>query len=285
MSLTAPAEPSHSLRHQIRQALLREGFYAPVYLYETYVRGFCWSRFRRNLSYRLGGASDALPIPPGRLLWLVISSTDIQDYLESGLAHVNNLFLPLLERNGLPIDRFGTVLDFGCGCGRIMRYWSRLDGVKLFGTDLEPKAISWCRRHLGFAEFQVNNLKPPLSFESSAFDLVYARSVFTHLTEPLQDAWLGELHRVLRPSGHLLFTVSGDAYRDTMTPDEESRYDKHQHVVRSPEHVGYSDCAVWHPEDYVRTHWRRFGFEIVDLLRGRRLPYLYQDTYLARRSA
>jgi SAM-dependent methyltransferase len=52
-------------------------------------------------------------------------------------------------------------------------------------------------------------MNPPLPFEDASFDLVYSISVFTHLDEEMQDAWLNELKRVLRPGGILIITVHG----------------------------------------------------------------------------
>ena len=59
--------------------------------------------------------------------------------------------------------------------------------------------------------FEANNALPPLLFPDCAFDLVFAISVFTHLDEQYQLAWLAELRRVAQP-GAILFsppTVNG----------------------------------------------------------------------------
>ena len=101
------------------------------------------------------------------------------------------------------------MLDFGCGCGRVTRNWAGLSGVQVAGTDLSRPAVDWCRRHLPFARFEENGLEPPLVFDDESFDLVYALSVFTHLTADLQLAWRDELRRVLRPGGFLLVTTHG----------------------------------------------------------------------------
>ena len=50
---------------------------------------------------------------------------------------------------------------------------------------------------------------PPLPFDDARFDLVLGYSVFTHLNVQYQDAWLGELRRLVRPGGILLLSISG----------------------------------------------------------------------------
>ena len=39
----------------------------------------------------------------------------------------------------------GAVLDFGCGCGRVMRRWADVSGPAFFGSDYNPNLINWCR--------------------------------------------------------------------------------------------------------------------------------------------
>jgi ubiquinone/menaquinone biosynthesis C-methylase UbiE len=115
-----------------------------------------------------------------------------------------------LQRNNLPIENFQTMLDFGCGCGRVIRNWRSLQGVNIYGSDYNHELIAWCDENLSFAHFDSNDLAPPLSYESNKFDLIYALSVFTHLPEELQLTWLQELTRVLQPGGYLLKFVWRD---------------------------------------------------------------------------
>ena len=49
------------------------------------------------------------------------------------------------------------------------------------------------RRTCRSRRFERNALAPPLAFDDESFDLVYALSVFTHLTAELQLAWRDEL--------------------------------------------------------------------------------------------
>jgi SAM-dependent methyltransferase len=272
-------------KETVMRALGRIGLlgYA-AYVYQGHIKGFRIGRYLDNLRYRVRGTPDGLPIPPARLIWLAIGSIEISAFLETSKAQVYELIVPLLERNGLAMQDFATVLDFGCGCGRIMRYWRSLEGVELWGMDYNPAMVKWCQRNLGFAQFQVNQLAPPLPCEADKFDFAYARSVFTHLTEPLQCAWIQELHRVLKPGGVILFTVSGDAFTSLLTPLELAQYRDGHLVVREGQFAGQNICAVFHPQGYVHRQWAEHGFEILDAIPGGQARCAPQDTYLAKKT-
>lgn len=122
-------------------------------------------------------------------------------------------------------DRYPTVLDFGCGCGRIARQLiqQRPRPERYVGIDLHAGMIRWCQDNLaprapGF-EFHHHDVFYPafnpgvnkprsasLPFGDGDFSLVVAHSVFTHLTQSQTDAYLAELARVLAPGGVLRTT-------------------------------------------------------------------------------
>jgi len=148
------------------------------------------------------------------------------------------------------LEEIESVLDFGCGCGRVTRWWRDFPG-SLAGSDLDPQAVVWCRRNLPFARFEVNGLEPPLVFEDGSFDLVYALSVFTHLTADLQLAWRDELRRVLRPTGVLLMTTHGRSYLPRLAGGERARFERGELVIRWGDLPGTNLCSAYHPERYL----------------------------------
>jgi len=133
-----------------------------------------------------------------------------------------------LEENlaglGVSLSRCGQVLDFGCGAGRTSRWlMARFPDVHFSGCDVDADAIAWCQKNLPGADFRTNNSVPPTSFPGVAFDLVYAISVFTHLSLEHQGLWMAELHRLLKPGGLLLFTVHGESAWQSLPPNKQEK--------------------------------------------------------------
>jgi SAM-dependent methyltransferase len=207
----------------------------------------------------------------------VAGTADAEWFLRSGRAAYDAIAAHV------PLATTGSVLDFGCGCGRVARYWEPFAG-SVCGSDLDRPAVEWCRRNLSFARFEVNGLEPPLAFEDGSFDLVYALSVFTHLTGPLQLAWRDELRRVLRPGGLLLVTTHGSSYRPRLEPDERERFDRGELVVRWGDLPGSNLCSAYHPEPYLKETFAD-GFELVELAPEGALGNPTQDLVLFSASA
>ncbi len=209
-----------------------------------------WVRHNRRFLRR--GEHGGLPVPTARLLMLTTASPSVEWFIQTGRAGADSIRAQL-ERNSIPLPEVGAVLDFGCGCGRIIRHWADLP-AEIHGCDYNPVLIDWCRRRLPFAQFETNELEPPLPYTDARFDLIYALSVFTHLPEPLQSRWVAELARVLRPGGHLIISTHGAAYLDTLSDPERARFHAGQLVVRDRDAAGSNRCGVFFSEDYLLRH-------------------------------
>jgi len=226
-------------------------------------------------------AADGLPVPPRRLIVRVAGTASTAWFLEGGRLGAETI-REVLARRGRPVEELGAMLDFGCGCGRVTRYWAALDGTDVRGTDASAAAVEWCRRNLAFARFETNGLAPPLPYGDAGFDLVYALSVFTHLTEELGLAWAAELDRVLRPGGFLLVTTHGERYRPRLSSSERERFDAGELVVRRPEAAGSNLCAAFHPGAYVQETLAG-RLEAVEFVPEGAKGNPYQDLHLLRK--
>jgi SAM-dependent methyltransferase len=223
---------------------------------------------------------DGLPIPPPVLRVQVAGTRDIAWFLEGGRLSEESI-RGALARAGAALESHKAILDFGCGCGRVLRRWRNLDG-RVCGTDYSERLINWCRSNLPFVEVNVNALMPPLRYGNASFDLVYALSVFTHLPVEMQFAWRDELRRVVRPGGYLLLSLHGGAYVEQLTNEERAVYDTGGCVVRWPKGAGANLCSTFHSSAFVRDRIAA-GWELVEHLPRGALGCPEQDLVLLRK--
>jgi SAM-dependent methyltransferase len=207
--------------------------------------------------------ADGLPLPPARLRAQVGPlHADPDFFLRSG-QHNADLIRDVLVEAGTPLEQLDALLDWGCGCGRVLRHWAGLQGTGVFGCDITPKMVEWCNGQLPFVEATVNELSPPLPYPDSTFDLVYAFSVMTHLSEELQHDWVAECRRVLKPGGYFLFSTLGEYFvsRDRLTDSERRSFEGGNLVVLYESSAGTSLCSAYHPREYVERELAD-GFDV-----------------------
>jgi len=98
------------------------------------------------------------------------------------------------------------VLDYGCGPGSYSIVAARLVGPrgKVYALDIHPLAIQRVQdvaRKKGLANIQTIQSDCATGLENESMDIVLLCDILHDLSEP--DSVLGELHRVLKPSGIL----------------------------------------------------------------------------------
>ena len=210
---------------------------------------------------------DGLPLPPARLRAQAgPAHANAAYFLSSGRRHAE-LIRELVQEHGDGLEKLDAILDFGCGCGRVVRHWAGLPAMRISGCDINPRMVEWCASNLRFADFAVNDLSPPLAYASSSFDLAYAFSVFTHLPEDLQHRWIDELARVLRPQGYLLFSTLGEHYLtlDRLNESERQSFANGDVVVLYEGSPGTSLCSAYHPPEYVHRRLAD-GLELLSFI-------------------
>ncbi|HVF51714.1 MAG TPA: class I SAM-dependent methyltransferase [Pyrinomonadaceae bacterium] len=107
----------------------------------------------------------------------------------------------------LPETRGRRVLDAGCGPG-VYSEWLLEHGAEVVAVDASPKMVELARRRLGAAaDVRQADLGKPLDFlESASFDIVLSALVLDYVED--WRAAFAEFHRILRPSGHFVFSVA-----------------------------------------------------------------------------
>jgi SAM-dependent methyltransferase len=146
------------------------------------------------------------PLPdPDR--WELSEPTDAAGYLRSGSADADAIRAAVARHGGRVVP--GTsVLDLGCGFGRVLRWFHDLaPHGEVWGVDIDAERIDWCRQHLDPQLcFACCSTSPHLPFEDGSFDLVFACSVLPHIAD-LGDAWMLEIRRVLVAGGFAYVTI------------------------------------------------------------------------------
>lgn len=172
----------------------------------------------------------------------------------------------LYARHGAkPLDE-SRVLDFGCGWGRLTRYLARdVASGNLFGCDPDPAILAVCEQTRVPARLARSEEVPSSLPFRERFDLIYAFSVFTHLSEEAHEKCLRAIHRGLEQSGVLVLTARPPAYiTDGLALDgldeavgdlesDEQRYAFAPHVGQ-PLKVGtFGEAVINLP--YMRGRW------------------------------
>ena len=184
------------------------------------------------------------------------------------------IFLQLFDRAGGNLRTCGSILDFGCGTGKLAAILQSIEGIALEGTDINESLIEWDREHRP-GVFSVNSPDPPLTYPSRTFDLIVAASVFTHIPLASQRTWLEEIHRVLAPAGIFICTVHGREQVDhQLRSDMRRHFDETGEVELNPGDEGLSAASVRvELPDVFQTRSRVLAafkevFNVVDYLPG-----------------
>jgi SAM-dependent methyltransferase len=248
------------------------------------------------------GEQTTLPLPPDELIDRVMGGFSNQEaekyraqFLQTGRQSLEEMELALAAV-GDTLEAHERILEFGCGCGRIMRWMEELGGARsLVGTDIDARAVEWASANLPFARFDVNEGLPPTRYGDGEFDLIVNHSVFTHLDERYQDMWLAELQRIAAPGCVLVLSVHGEhAFDASERQLEEGSRERREWRARlerdgilyvaEDTYVGsaFPDFyhTAFHAPWYVFEHWSRW-FEVLAYLPRSALDF--QDQVVLRR--
>jgi SAM-dependent methyltransferase len=158
------------------------------------------------------------------------------------------------------------VLDFGSGAGRTLRHFlSEAETAEFWGTDIDRPSIEWLEENLCPPLHAWHcEAYPPLGLEHGSFDLAWAVSVFTHLTDN-SIPWLLELHRLLKPGGLLIATYMGRWQSENFVGEA---WDEDRIGMNALHHGRDWDLGgplVLMSDWWVRAHWGR-AFEILEVV-------------------
>jgi SAM-dependent methyltransferase len=177
----------------------------------------------------------------------------------------------------------GAVLDVGCGFGRIaVPLTTFLDERGRYeGFDIVPVGVDWCRSRIGsrfpnfrFTLVDVQNFTYRkeegtsacsfrFPYQGDRFDLVFVRSVFTHMLPEEVDHYLGEIARVMKPEGRCLvsyFLLNKESVRLMGKPESARDF---THRDRMTMRDGPDGDTVAYDQEYILGLYEKHGLQLV----------------------
>lgn len=226
------------------------------------------SDLQTQIDQHISLASVHTPVPrmPPKHLQVRVAGIYNSSFYSSGQHQIRDIEA-FLQSNGKSFQDFQTILDFGCGCGRTLIPLSQLVPTeRVCGSDIDGEAIHWLKTHHStFRDLDVNGTQPPTKYDDDTFDFIYVISVFTHLPEDMQLAWLAELRRIMKPGGIGVFTTHGEMHYSKLqgeAAEEISARGFHYSLTGLVDGLPEFYQTTYHSHDYVRREWTRY-FDIV----------------------
>lgn len=229
----------------------------------------------RHAMWFMNPVHERFDFPPADNIRRVIGDAHIARFGMGGATIYHNVGAMLREM-GTDWSAFPTILDWGCGAGRITRYLISETNAEVHGADIDVANVAWCAANLHPGKFRAVPLAPPTSFADKMFNLVIGASVVTHLTEEMQFAWLAELNRITAPGALVFLSVSGPVQFAYMGIPTDLFYAKEAagflDARRDPALDGHIANAeyyrtVWHSRRYIASTWSRY-FDVVAIVDG-----------------
>ena len=220
-------------------------------------------------------------LPPWSIAYDAYAGLNPNDYLNLGVFHAKKIAF-LIKKYKYKQSKL-TICDWGCGPMRVLRHLPLIikKPSKFIGLDYNKETILWAAANFPNIEFHLNGLKPPLPLKDRSVDVIYAISVFTHLSESLFHAYVKDIHRALKKDGILIATLHGDKSSTHLLKNEMKDYKKGNFVARDKVKEGKRIYASYHPKLFVADAFKKF--KILEHDESTNLNIFYQDWYVLKK--
>jgi ubiquinone/menaquinone biosynthesis C-methylase UbiE len=125
----------------------------------------------------------------------------------------------LLTAHGGP-DVLDSVLDFGCGVGRLTMAWTR-HARRATGVDISGPMIEKGRQLMAKQDavrLELNQKSDLSMFPDASFDLVFSHIVLQHMPWEIAQGYVAEFTRICRPGGWVMFQLPYDRGSSQLGP-------------------------------------------------------------------
>lgn len=163
------------------------------------------------------------------------------------IAELDRRYYPDLVDEHARFDRMirrylrpdSAALDAGAGRGHRFPHDFRRHVARMAGVDRDPAVLD----NPNLSEAAIADLVD-LPYPDAEFDVVFSKFVFEHLERPV--AAMRELHRVMKPTAHLLIHTPNRWHYVTLAAA----------LTPTPVHIWYRTKLGWDEEDTFPTQYR-----------------------------
>jgi SAM-dependent methyltransferase len=154
-----------------------------------------------------------------------------------------------------------SVIDVGCGSGRLAVQLARHPDLRYLGIDVVPTLMEYARRRAARADFRFIHVdRVGIPAPDGSADIIAFFSVLTHLLHEESYLYLEAAHRALKPGGKVVFS-----FLEYDTPIGWQVFQANQDWIRK--RIVASQINVFLHRQDIRLWARRLGF-VVETLRG-----------------
>jgi SAM-dependent methyltransferase len=157
-------------------------------------------------------------ISPNDAMWQAAPSV----YFQLGAKALDCIWLAMAPTSQ---ETFESILDFGCGHGRVLRFLKEAwPSARLAACDLDSDGVGFCAETFSATPIYSDPDPSQIDLGEATYDLIWCGSVFTHLDAPQWNPLLERFTEILRPQGFLVFTTAGRSVVDEMRRGETIRW-------------------------------------------------------------
>ncbi|MBV9392756.1 MAG: class I SAM-dependent methyltransferase [Verrucomicrobia bacterium] len=158
-----------------------------------------------------------------------------------------------------------SLLDFGCGSGRLASVLGRSTKIDYTGIDVVQPLLDYAKsRSPAHYRFLLNrSLSMPTG--DNAHDFVSAFSVFTHLLPAESYIYLEDIKRTLKPDGKLVFS-----FLEFMTASQWAAF---QVTVDALKHEAKAPLVTFMERSVIDVWCTRLGYVVQDYITGTEAPW------------
>ena len=180
--------------------------------------------------------------------------------------NANNLIEIPIMKSMLPALKNKSILDLGCGCGDMDKYFVECGAKRVLATDISINMIETAKQTNNNEKIEFKVLKmEDLNSLNENFNIVYSSLAFHYIED--FNKLLKDIYNVLTPNGTLIFSqespINTATSKESATAKNKVEIDGKQYQLLS----GYcreGERKVWWNDIYVTKYHRTYA-TIVNL--------------------